>query len=424
MKRFLLAAGLLLSVGGAALAGAVAVGLAPKASFEQIAGWAFGSGDSEKGNTGTQFDPDRFMELCSRLSNNDLSECIKDAVLAAATEGSYHALSNVIGHYERKDVSIRGACHRAFHEVGEDVINIYMNKYDSPLPRTAAAAQALSDLDTDICGGALAHGIAEAYVNRVNDSSGWELLMSACTSLIEKQSGKNIGCAHGIGHALVNSRIMTLTYSATTSTPASAQASFVLSPRDVTDLLGMCSSLTDGYNTAGAECAFGVMMQVYAPIGEKYVALADPKALVVACDGFPDRINIGCFRGAGYALGNQLYDVEVTQHLLNETLRACGPEPLHVIDDPYDLSAVFGCKAQVLNHLAGSLREKPASYHADICAVTSDLFGKGVALRCLIETAQSVNESRFDKVVAASGTLGQEAASKRAERRTINKISP
>ena len=384
---------------------AVAFGLPLQSAVDLLNGRSADSSVTVKEARVSAGDPAKLVELCGRLGDQEQVSCLMRVVKDAIEDGLYAQALPVLKQLDRSDPDLRRNCHKAFHDVGEQIIQVYMNSERRDLTRGEATALAMSELDSTACAGSMAHGIAEAFAKTDHNPNEFSVIMSRCSKVLDGTPGVELGCAHGIGHALALSKQRTFNMKG----GPEDYVFTMIKGNHLKVLMRKCQDMTEGRNDAGRECAFGVMMQTFAPLTDTGVKLQNPEKLVETCAGLREDIEWGCSKGLGFGVGVNVSNLGVTLNSVTAMLSACSDGAVQQITDPHDPGSLLSCQTQVLNHWAYAAKDKPASDHADLCADLEKPFGRGVAVRCVFEAAYGVSEARYSAVVAAAGDLGAEA---------------
>jgi len=362
------------------------------------------------------------LERCAETGEQIRQQCLGDLIVRAADAGMYLPLSMALGELGDRDGRLRGDCHAASHKAGRRLISIYEERGRSagePVDMVTATVAALTDLDTEVCGSSVAHGLAEAFAAQPQALESWRTLLRGCDIIQATRPGAETGCAHGVGHALVI---------ATTKAPTDA----ALSGAPVDKLITFCEENTTGHISGNLQvsgnlqetavrstslervkldCAYGVMMGTFAPATEPMVKLTAPDELVSHCRTAVEKATReGCFGGAGYALGMNLSMLDKTTDVLSEMLHACddGGNPHGAVD----LELVDICREQVLLHIRSNISEGEGEFAEVVAARCTNLdanFGHDQAVSCIAGLKMAEGSASFDEIVEQAGALGREA---------------
>lgn len=374
------------------------------------------------------------LTRCTETGNQIRQTCLENLIIRAADAGVYQPLSVAMGEMSVRDGNFRGDCHAASHKAGEQLLSIYSKRATASggSPDIAdAAVAAFADLDTEVCGSSVAHGLAEAFAAQPQPLQRWRTLLRGCETLQAARPEMQHGCAHGVGHALVIATSKAKTDADLTGVTIGRLIEFC----EKNSTSGTTSGTTSGEAatgeaaTSGAtaerrgsggyssldlvkqSCAYGVMMGAFAPVTEQMVNLDAPAELVSHCNSaYQASTREGCFGGAGFALGMNLTTLQKTPEMLSEMLHAC--EGKGFSDGTTDAVMVRVCREQVLLHIRSNISESEGDFTdvvVDRCASLEAGFGRDQAVSCLAGLRLVEGTALFDQIVSVAGELGAEA---------------
>ena len=367
------------------------------------------------------------LQTCMKTYDSARQICLEELIINAVQDGVYQDLGVKMGKIGEQDSVFRGDCHTASHRAGPKLISIYEQREDERreiktigpasgqyIKVEPSVVTAFNELDTNACGSSIGHGLAEAFADSPRTLAEWQELLNGCDKLQSKNLNEELGCAHGVGHALVIAAGKN--FSDASIAGASIGELVKFCDRNVVsiDQNTIKNQITQrSTEIVKHSCSFGVMMGAFAPITEKMIRLENPEILVSHCRGVENlSVRRGCFAGAGFALGRNLEQLEKSTESLSEMLLACNDEEKPFSDSDYPI--VVACREQVLLHIrlnVNSYNEKFTEAIIARCSALEDRFGRKQAASCIASIKRSENETTFNEIVSKSGTLGQEAIS-------------
>lgn len=357
----------------------------------------------------------RMIIICARLTGDDQVECLKNTVLSSLVSRTYYHTRVALDRADLNNPSFWLNCHQAMHAIGGTVLELYRHQPDGVVDRPTAASLALTDIDSPTCGGALVHGVLETVSINSYKSAEWQPIMDACVEVMKQTPTEAFGCAHGIGHGLVDSAGREITNYAgeTLEQRVALHREGMLS-----DIIKRCEQLAPAGTKAGEDCAYGTAMQIYDLFAPNKLAIDDPQNLIAGCEGLRPDVHKGCSRGVGLALVENLSLVGLTSATLQQSLLGCSNGPVQWTEHPYSPTIVFACVAEILTQITKHMDNWSIREFVLLCTGIQDTFGPGPAMRCLIEVSGSGGSEKVESIFSLAGPLGAEARMHLDEERT------
>lgn len=373
------------------------------------------------------------LQTCMKTYESVRQLCLEELIIKAVEDGVYQPLGVAMSDLEEQDGSFKGDCHVASHRAGPKLLSIYERRDSASvnnqregdesvgsgsgnsIKAESSMLAAFTDLDTNVCGSSIGHGLAEAFANSPRTLKEWQDLLQDCDTLQSTNVEIEIGCAHGVGHALVIAS--TKDFSAPSLAGANVGELIEFCERNIVGAATNTSGISrerSSTETIKHSCSYGVMMGAFAPIAEKMIKLENAEILVSHCKAAKqESIRRGCFAGAGFALGRNLEKLEKTNESLAEMLLACNSLENNRSDSDSELEVT--CKEQVLLHIGlnvNSYTEMLTDAIPDRCSGLEESFGRQLAVSCLANMRRSLDLATFNEIISKSGVLGQEAMNK------------
>jgi len=210
--------------------------------------------------------------------------CIENVIKLSLIENKYDDLAEKIKILQNKYPSLETECHGITHKLGRESIKYYKN-----------LKNLIEDTSTDACGEGMIHAVISEYVNKnIMRKDIFENITKIC--LDTKDSKRVLGCAHGLGHALAENL-------------------------NLLESMKICENLYENYkndyerlitNTYGRSCAYGVIMQAYAPFENvKNNKIYDKVEILDTCKNIKDKksaLYTGCVSALGFGLSTRIFN--------------------------------------------------------------------------------------------------------------------
>jgi hypothetical protein len=359
------------------------------------------------------------LQTCMKTYESVRQVCLEELIIKAVEDGVYQPLGVAMGDLEERDGWFKGDCHVASHRAGPKLLSFYERRVSASensqtegygttgsgsgnsIKAESSMLAAFTDLDTNVCGSSIGHGLAEAFANSPRTLKEWQELLQDCDTLQSTNMDIEIGCAHGVGHALVIAS--TKNFSDPSLAGATVSELIEFCERNIvgapTNTSGI-SSDRSSTETIKQSCSYGVMMGAFAPIAEKMIKLENADILISHCKAAKqESIRRGCFAGAGFALGRNLEKLEKTNESLAEMLLACNS--LENNRSNSDSEVEVTCREQVLLHIGlnvNSYTEILTDAIPNRCSGLEESFGRQLAVSCIANMRRSVDLATFNEI--------------------------
>ena len=203
--------------------------------------------------------------------------CLKNSIRSSVFNESFFNWVKAAEPIMANDVRLEYVCHVPGHDLGREFSNYFKNDYK----------RAIFSLGFDICGGGIVHGIFDIWGEESRSVEDFLEISQAC---LEQNQIRYSTCGDAIGHAAYESY-----------------------DQNIEKAINLCDKLQQGW--IRNSCSNGVFMQRYFPQSSKNkLERSEPvpewDKLIKLCDKIIYKNNQtanGCYSGAGWVIGNDIY---------------------------------------------------------------------------------------------------------------------
>ena len=256
--------------------------------------------------------------------------CLEKIIKKSLIENKYDDIAENIKILQDKYPPLETECHRITHKLGRESIGYYSN-----------LKELLEDTSSDACGEGMIHAVISEYINKnITKKDVYKEITSICLNTNDHQ--RVLGCAHGLGHALAENNTLS-------------------------ESMNICENLYEKYknnfesiitNTYGGSCAYGVIMQAYAPFEKtEKVKLYNKEEIINTCNNINDKKSVlydGCASALGFGLSTRYFmnyrktDI-FSKKDKEEMFTICNTIDKHISYDRYKLG--YGCFGAIIAEL-------------------------------------------------------------------------